>query len=216
MSWTIRETAENGNDIKDLSKAVEKAYDANILMFCSASDKGAHPENDYPANDTKRTFRIGAATADGRAWAPAGDIANLDFIVPGHRVQDRSAYGNMNTDLTPRTGSSVATALAAGLGALILHCVRLAAIHADQQARILGKGTATDVTAKEYLGLKKHEVMKAALRNVGTSDEGRHKFIEVWNRFESVADELRAAAGEEKLAVVAKLASGLLPAMNPK
>jgi hypothetical protein len=73
-------------------------------------------------------FRIGAATVDGLAHPRVSD--DVDYILPGHNVLPHSndLVGN-DGPVTPMTGSSVATALAAGLAALIIHCVRLGAIY---------------------------------------------------------------------------------------
>jgi hypothetical protein len=218
MSWTIQETVENSDDIRRLEKALRKAYDNKILLFCSASDRGAHPDLDYPARfNVKNVFRIGAATADGRVWPMAGDPANMDFILPGHNVFDRKGtYSNLLDDFHPRTGSSVATALAAGLAALMLHCARLAAVHTKNEgwADSPGRG---GVSVEAYQNLRSHEVMRAALRGIGTSEEGQHKFIEVWNRFDSATDKLKKlAAPEDRLEyLAAHLAPALVPVIDP-
>ncbi|UKZ75141.1 hypothetical protein TrVFT333_002814 [Trichoderma virens FT-333] len=142
----------------------------------------------------KQIFRIGAATADGRVWGMAGDLANMDFILPGHNVFDAvGSYNGLLENFKPRTGSSVATALAAGQAALIMHCVRLAAIHSTKNVRT-------------------KLAMKAALKRIGTSDEEQHKFIEVWNRFDSATEKLRGASMNEMLNY---LAYTLGPALVP-
>ncbi|EHK25576.1 uncharacterized protein TRIVIDRAFT_125374, partial [Trichoderma virens Gv29-8] len=189
MSWTIQETEDNKSGTRRLDAALRKAHDSNIIMLCSASDRGAHPDNNYPARfKVKQIFRIGAATADGRVWGMAGDLANMDFILPGHNVFDAvGSYNGLLENFKPRTGSSVATALAAGQAALIMHCVRLAAIHSTKNVRT------------NFLSPRKHEAMKAALKRIGTSDEGQHKFIEVWNRFDSATENLRGASMNEML-----------------
>jgi hypothetical protein len=221
MSWTIQETPENGDDIRRLDKALRTAYDNNIIMFCSASDRGAHPDLDYPARfNVKNIFRIGAATADGRVWPMAGDPINMDFILPGHNVFDRrGSYldSNLLENFQPRTGSSVATALAAGLAALVMHCARVAAIHTKNQGWADSTTARAGVSLERYLKLRSHEAMRAALKGIGTSDEGQHKFIEVWNKFDHATEKLRKAAiPEEKLEYLAAvLGPGLLAPLDP-
>jgi hypothetical protein len=208
MSWTIKETEDNHEDIKALEAAMSNAWERGILMFCSASDKGAHHDKDYPAAyNPARIFRIGAAKANGYVWESAGDLRNLDFIFPGHEVVSRNAHGAPMEGFQPNTGSSVATALAAGLAALIIHCVRLGAIYTQTLGTVNpGPGA---VTTKNFVDVKKHDSMKAVFRAIGTSDDGGHKFIEVWSRFEKATKRLKEER-DGKLEVIADLASGLV------
>lgn len=120
MSWTVKETKENRESIGQLREAIKLALDAGILLFCAAADTGAVTEVEYPwSYDQRRIFRIGAATADGRMWGPTGSPQNINFIVPGHRVVSRNPHreGALPADFKEQTGSSIATALAAGLAA---------------------------------------------------------------------------------------------------
>ena len=48
MSWTI-DPPKDDRERQDLENAVIEAAKANILMFCSASDKGAHDIPTYPS-----------------------------------------------------------------------------------------------------------------------------------------------------------------------
>ena len=208
MSWTIKETEENGNDIRRLEAAMNEASKKGILMFCAAGDKGSHQDKEYPAayNPT-RIFRIGAAKANGNVWDWVGDPRNLDFILPGHEVVDRNPHGAPLEKFRPRTGSSVATALAAGLAALVLHCVRLSAIHTDT----LGpSATKSAVAISDFNNLQKHDNMKAAFKAIGTSEESQNKFIEVWRHFSKAEEALRRSDQLGKLEIVANLARNLI------
>jgi len=89
------------------------------------------------------------------------------------------------------TGSSIATALAAGLAALVLHCVRLAAILKENDT-ITGLTDAEGlVEASQLSSLRDYRNMKAVFEKIGV-DRDKHKFIEVWNRFEGPAEILRS------------------------
>lgn len=180
MSWTIKQP-ENRDVKKRFDDAVRRAIDSGILLFCSAGDKGAHKDSDYPvASNPSKIFRIGAAKPNGNVWDWVGDINSLDFIIPGFEVFDRE---DPLHDVQAQTGSSVATALGAGLAALIFCCVQLAAMH-TQMSQPPGTKVVTAVK-REHLGeLKNHEKMKAALENIGTSKESQNKFIEVWKAFD--------------------------------
>ena len=84
--------------------------------------------------------------------------------------------GPTDTTIQEVTGSSVATALAAGLAALILYCVQVRVLlarpeHEKQKAR------------RDFQTIKKHDSMMRALKDIGTTEASNHKFIEVWEVF---------------------------------
>ncbi|KAF4337478.1 microbial serine ase [Fusarium beomiforme] len=216
MSWTVRKTADNRDGINAFAEAIKDALDAGILLFCAAADTGAVTEVEYPWSfDKQRIFRIGAATADGRVWGPTGNPQNLSFILPGHKVVSRNPHreGALPDDFEERTGSSVATALASGLAALILHCVRLAIVHREKQG---GAPSPTAVSDSDLERLTNHDDMYGVLRGIGL-DEGQQRFIEVWRRFERPAQELKAPGmnqSMEALGIVARLARDLVPSAS--
>lgn len=201
MSWTIQEP-ENREDKKRFDDAIRRAVDSGILLFCSAGDKGAHKDSDYPvASNPTKTFRIGAALPNGNAWDWVGDINNLDFIIPGYRVFDR---GDPLENVQAQTGSSIATALGAGLAALIICCVQLAAMHTQMSQTT---DAVTAVTTQHLAEVKKHEKMKATLESIGTSRESQDKFIEVWKCFDK---EIELSDKQKGLGIVAAMARNLV------
>lgn len=122
------------------------------------------------------TITIGAATpwAYPCTWV---DSSQVDFLCPGeHLLIDRDA----KPGIKPQSGSSIATALAAGLGALLLHITQL-------------------VMPERYDHLRKNEVMKAALRKMLDSN----KYIYVQQHFHLAFQEdvfwSWEALGREKL-----------------
>lgn len=141
MSWTIERTVDNESHIGNLEKAVQAAAKKPILMFCAASDGGAISDKSFPAESLRDlVFKIGAATEEGKAWKWVGDEKNIDFIFPGHDVVQERYPEALLQSCNLLTGSSVATAIAAGLAALVLDCVQLAALHyqelLDQQKEL--------------------------------------------------------------------------------
>ncbi|KAJ3456943.1 hypothetical protein MRS44_014084 [Fusarium solani] len=99
----------------------------------------------------------------------------------------------------------------AGLAALILHCVRLGAIHTEREA-LRGVRSPTAVSDADIESLKKHHNMHGVLRAIGL-DEGQQRFIEVWRRFDGPAQELKSPginSSGEALDIVAKLARDLV------
>jgi hypothetical protein len=217
MSWTVKETEDNHEGIIKLREAIKTALDARILLFCAAADTGAVTEVEYPwSYDQRRIFRIGAATADGRVWGPTGSPQNLSFIVPGHKVVSRNPHreGALPDDFEEKTGSSIATALAAGLAALILHCVRLGAIQTELETR-QGILSSTAVKAAEFERVKDHDNMNGVFKAIGLN-EGQQKFIEVWKRFDSPAQNPKSPNADtpSELGAIAKLARDLVSGIS--
>ncbi|KAH8654473.1 hypothetical protein BGZ60DRAFT_532842 [Tricladium varicosporioides] len=212
MSWTIERTAHNAEDIQDLESSIEAAARAGILMFCAANDQGIARDNSFPAacGGTKHLFKIGAAEASGAVWKWVGDPADVDFIFPGHNVvKDRpndvqSALERCKT----LTGSSVATAIASGLAALILYCVQLGALNTQAQAQQSGLG-ANSVTMADFKAIKGYERMKEAFLAIGTSQASGNKYIEVWDVFGPAAKKAERVGREGRIEIVTEVAGRL-------
>jgi hypothetical protein len=193
-----------------LGEAIKRALDENILIFCAAGDAGNFSDEEYPYEfDRGRIIRIGAATDDGRPWERSGNADNLDFIFPGCAVVSRNARLEVAvpSNFEEKTGSSVATALAAGMAALILCCVRLAAILMENDAQERPSAGAP-VQAAALTSIKDYANMVAIFKSIGV-DQNLHKFIEVWNRFEAPTESLRLSRANAS-EVVVNLAVGLL------
>lgn len=201
MSWTIERTTHNADDIAELEDAIEDAAKKNILLFCAANDQGIVRDDSYPANSSvTRRFKIGAAEASGAIWKWSGDPQAVDFIMPGHNVVKERASELQFERARALTGSSVATALAAGLAALILHCVQFAAqhtLHTNPQRKL--------VTMEDFKAMKTHERMKEALAQL-TSSSSQNKFVEVWKYFESPGKKGESASKEQKREIVTEVA----------
>ncbi|KAH6715880.1 hypothetical protein BKA61DRAFT_334368 [Leptodontidium sp. MPI-SDFR-AT-0119] len=207
MSWTIERTATNATDIIDLEAAIEAAARAGILMFCAANDQGVAADRSFPAacGGTKHLFKIGAAEASGTVWKWVGDPADVDFIFPGHNViKDRPNNAPLEKCKT-LTGSSVATAFAAGLAALVLYCVQLGALNTQELKDRQGNA----VTMEDFKAIKGHERMKEAFTAIGTSQASGNKYIEVWDVFGPAAKKADKVGRGGRLEVVAEVARRL-------
>lgn len=182
MSWTIERTKTNAADIADLESAIQSAAAEGILMFCAANDQGISSDTSFPAaSSTKLLFKIGAAEASGDIWKWVGNANDVDFIFPGHNVvKDRPNDPPLEKCKT-LTGSSVATAFASGLAALILYCVQLGAL--NTQALNERSAQSGSVSMVDYKAIKGHDRMKEAFQAIGTSPTSANKYIEVWNVF---------------------------------
>ena len=115
ISWVIK------SDFPALETAIETAAAKGVLVFCSTADRGTGSGPAYPA-DYKDTVRISATDKYGNLM-PASDKGPhaVNIPVPG---EDIPAYGPsyMGEGIAVGTvsGSSVATALAAGIASLAL------------------------------------------------------------------------------------------------
>ncbi|KAF6833666.1 hypothetical protein CPLU01_05387 [Colletotrichum plurivorum] len=206
ISWSVTRPA---NDLRDLlDKALQYALDNNVLLFCSSRDTG-HTDSDithYPAEYHRdEVIKIGAAQPTGLPYEWVGSLANVDFIMPGVEVVQRHGFRSPGgvQKLAPESGSSVATALAAGLGALIMHCARI--------NQMFGSGAR--LGDKKILELLRAENMVKAIKNFGmsTSDQTKNKFVEVWHKLDDKSQQISRASLKEKREIVAELARDLIP-----
>ena len=172
MSWSI-EVNDGDPDGRDLDKAVKAAAEKGILMFCSARDRGFNIQHTYPAKSTNNIFKIGAADDFGDTDKRVGDKSLIDFTFPGS-TEDLEGIRSF--------GSSVATAYASGLAALILYCV---------QVRLFLKRTDEEKqkVREQFEALKKHDKMDRTFKyTIGVADAGANgnKFVQVWDMFGDV------------------------------
>lgn len=118
MSWSLIKKKENESQMKQIEKLGDKITLAGnaenkIIMFCSASDDGVYGvhKNLYPGNSgTKAIKTIGSSDEHGKPSKFVDESSKLDYLFPGEGIDEL------------QHGSSAATALAAGLAALILWC----------------------------------------------------------------------------------------------
>lgn len=177
MSWTI-DPPEDETEWRELDNAIAKAASENILMFCSASDRGARQTATYPSKAApNKIFTIGAASAWGAADPRVGSLNNIDLTFPGDKVglPAAAAPGDVSA-IKEASGSSVATALGAGLAALILYCVQV-------RYAIAQEPDAKNKTRADFERLRKHENMLRAIKDIGTTEKSSYKFVEVWELF---------------------------------
>lgn len=207
MSWTIERTPQNTADIADLESAIELAAKEGILMFGAANDQGIESDKSFPAGSSKgRVFKIGAAEASGTLWKWVGDPADVDFIFPGHNViKDRPNDAPLENCKILLTGSSVATAFASGLAALILYCVQLGALNTQALNERLSQ-SAGAVSMEDYKAVKGHDRMKEVFLAIGTSQASRNKYIEVWDVFGFAAKEAEKVGKDGRLEIVTRVA----------
>ncbi|KAK3940099.1 hypothetical protein QBC46DRAFT_385990 [Diplogelasinospora grovesii] len=128
MSWTI-ETV-NSRDLQNLEAAVRRAQKKNILMFCAASDQGNSTTMQCYPGHWNLCLRIGAATGTGErcAWVHP---RNFEHLLPGEKIT--YDLGDPSSP-SEHSGSSVSTAIAAGLAGLIKYLHRIHEPRAESDA----------------------------------------------------------------------------------
>lgn len=123
MSWTIAATSVDSKELSMLRSAISDAKENNILMFCSTSDQGSISSgNCIPGAWSDSCIRIGAATnlGDKCTWVPE----EFDFLLPGKDIPFK--WKRPDGILSwYESGSSLATAIGAGLCGLLLYCDRV-------------------------------------------------------------------------------------------
>ncbi|KAI9779172.1 MAG: hypothetical protein M1839_007707 [Geoglossum umbratile] len=190
MSWTVENTGANQKQIKKLEEAIELAAKSDILLFCSANDQGNQKDKCYPANcDSKKIFRIGAATTAGDKWKWVGE-GQVDYIFPGEKVLVEPQHSALIQKCKLVSGSSIATAIAAGLAALIMYIVEAE-------------------NPKNLAAMRSHEQMKAAFTAAGAAT-GPSPYIMVWDHF-STAPTVKNRKLENEKEIIEWLANKLGP-----
>ncbi|KAK2616050.1 hypothetical protein N8I77_002766 [Diaporthe amygdali] len=187
MSWTVKPPEEDDTSFRNaLHSALTDPQ--GISMFCAASDQGKFADRTFPHAGNQGSFRIGGATATGKTLDTVGDKDKLDFVFPGHEVVIDHWYEDVDRktldEFDAHSGSSVATALAAGLAALIIECVRLGVVHTNENPE---KQNDPDiaVTANDLALIRKSQALKQAMLSIGTDMNTGHKYLEVWRLFEA-------------------------------
>ena|SRR5579862_927550 len=112
MSWTGYQKDSS------LTAAIEKASAKNILMFCSTSDDSRGEYSTWNGED--RVFTVAAADKYGH-WRPQSD-RKANLLLPGDNIMAAGPEYMPSSSESAISGSSVATALAAGLASLAISC----------------------------------------------------------------------------------------------
>ncbi|KAF3063842.1 Major intracellular serine protease [Daldinia childiae] len=185
MSWSVKKPDENTAEKNALDQALENAKDKGILLFCSSGDRGDLETETYPGAYSGGTiFRIGAATATGKGREGTPELSRINYLLPGFEIPERKPKG-VKADLY--TGSSVSTALAAGLAALVRHCIRLGVIwtktaSVEERDRYRVKIDEKKLDSMRTPG-EAFKCMNYAFQQFGLN-ENNHKYIEVWKLLE--------------------------------
>lgn len=170
MSWTIPAKDPNTEEIDGLKRAIAEANKHNKLLFGALreSEDALIEDGFYPVG-LPQVFKIGSATRTGNlVKTHSGDGRNVQFILPGLEV-----FMDLDEEVLTLNGSSIATALASGLAALILFCADLVDMDdADSGNSVRGLGRR----------LREFESMEGAFENMSHKSNEK-KFPEVQRFF---------------------------------
>ncbi|GES57672.1 hypothetical protein ATEIFO6365_0001096100 [Aspergillus terreus] len=118
MSWVTKKNE------PELQEAVEKAAGTDkgrrpTLMFCSTADEGAFGGPAYPVDYKKHVVSVSATDSWGGLTSKTDRHTQVDVSIPGEDLEASAPFylGNVGSTVS---GSSVATALAAGIASLAL------------------------------------------------------------------------------------------------
>ncbi|OQU98118.1 hypothetical protein CLAIMM_03946 [Cladophialophora immunda] len=199
MSWSVRPPTDGALREK-FDEAVHRAVNHNTVLLCASSDQGkTGNDRTYPYDANRANIiRIGAATAMG-SNAEYVDKHQIDFLFPGHEILLKESTPDKELGDVHK-GSSVATAIAAGLAALVLECVRLGHFWTSKLDRHQA------ITDQDLMMDSK--AIKAAFEGMSRS---RSSYIWVWETFTpQVCERITDGGREDQLAAVAKLARRFL------
>ncbi|KAM0520616.1 hypothetical protein ACHAPE_003013 [Trichoderma viride] len=222
MSWTVRKLAKKAAVLPSvldigfneghkmspeevamdaLQKAIEKAKSRNILMFCSAADDiqllGRESLPFSAASDC--ILRIGAALPKGQRDPASEDFKTISYFFPGNQVAE-ARNPRSSKPIEYHDGSSVSTALAAGLASLIIYCTHVVNTYKNGARPF----------ADWALGLRNHKNMRIAFDNINSQDYDDRKFLPVWKMFGNAAERIENAQEEkEKIEVLENLVRSL-------
>ncbi|KAK3309898.1 uncharacterized protein B0T15DRAFT_17432 [Chaetomium strumarium] len=221
ISWSVKELMGSGADNSDTRRLDDALREVvrDKLVFCASPDVGNislyqlatyHPVG----SEVEELFRIGAAMADNSRWKPSGGKRIVDYILPGHGVREVKGCEVFPGNEPLEPGSWIATPLAAGLAALLIHIVRMAAIHTYLQGKERSR-EANRPTLESLEIIKSFDAMRRTFDMMANKAGGK-SYVHVWGYFHQSCLDFEAADnaldGEgEKWRIILELARDLVP-----
>jgi hypothetical protein len=129
ISWVVRFWELHDEDKSPLALAIQRAVDRNILVFCSTADVGPQSgQNAWPVN-LRNVIAVSASDRLGHPRLESDHDVHVMFEgdnVPAEGPKYLHKDKKLGSLTNSASGSSVSTALAAGLGSLCLFLARMA------------------------------------------------------------------------------------------
>ncbi|KAG5769161.1 hypothetical protein H9Q72_003504 [Fusarium xylarioides] len=116
MSWTLNKPN------TELNRAIKSAHEKGIVVFCSTADEGAL-SNAEPVGEADHVLTVSATDRWGHLTSKAITSRKVDVLIEGENIVAPAPDYMINQSNTV-SGSSVATALAAGIASLALLMIR--------------------------------------------------------------------------------------------
>ncbi|KAL2838255.1 hypothetical protein BJY01DRAFT_237555 [Aspergillus pseudoustus] len=213
MSWTITDleyrmaqasSVSSGGDGENksadesemdlLRKAITNAVDGDRrLLICSAADDvRLDGDNTLPYSRARtQILRIGPTGPAADRDQGSNNSNSITYYVPGNQVAEEQR-ANSAKPVVYHNGSSVSTALAAGLASMIMYC-----------ARCVHSASSSEKYAHWADSLRDQSNMRKAFRNIGRYQEWEDsKIVPVWALFGDRCRQLNAAKTRERKAEV--------------
>lgn len=100
--------------------AVQDVIAAGVVVIASTAGEGYRQQQAYPAK-YPGVLKIAATDLNGKE-TPESLKEDADYMLPGENIVARTSFLGMETQTDKISGTSVATAIAAGIASLILAC----------------------------------------------------------------------------------------------
>lgn len=203
MSWTVNQL---NDDMKNkLNAALSEATKEGILMFCSSADDGQFSsEQIYPAaHGRDKLFRIGAAEPDGTpySWVP---LEAVDYIFPGVDVAQakKRDIPLWKVEDVKVTGSSISTALAAGLAALVIWFIKAGVEYtSSNRGNEMHDGRSDGLDLRDMKMVQSFKGMQYAFKQLGADQSPSKKYVEIWSSLDERSRKLQGLRDSPEVAL---------------
>ena len=182
-----------------LRTAIENAVkgDTRLLICSAADDLRLGGDNTLPYNGAQtQILRIGSTGPVANRDQGSGSGGSITYYLPGNQVaEERGPHSSK--PIVYHNGSSVSTALAAGLASLIMYCCHC----------LYSCEAGSDSQAFAY-ALRTHTNMRTAFDNINSYGKWKDdlKIVPVWSMFGEKGDQLlKAKTNQDKIKVLDEL-----------
>ncbi|KAI0595325.1 hypothetical protein F4775DRAFT_569866 [Biscogniauxia sp. FL1348] len=180
MSWSINSSKPETR----LENVLQTAAKERIIMFCASIDEGpTASDKTYPGKESS-CIKIGASTLTGTKFSWVSE--SYHFLIPGEVPNSTTETDHWDRPHTGSFGSSVSTALAAGLAGSLIYCDRL--LHIDNRGNGDGEPRLhqTNHCSKETDQLRQMGMLLGAFESMS-----RNKFVQIWDYLPSKLEDLQ-------------------------
>ena len=202
MSWSLQ--GESGPFYKELESEVQRAA-LDSIIFAASGNKSESPKASYPAR-WENVISI-CSTDIGGTPSEHAKPEHSNYWLPGEGLEARvPRYLNPKgtekpTETAVMHGSSGATAVAAGLAALVLTCVRYAFHEVPENAKFLAReqseAGAVQQAETEFNTFRSGQTIRTLFDNMCTPDASH--FVQPWEKFNAEYMTMSSQAAKKEL-----------------